>query len=171
MYVLLDHPHNLFLKANVLDESLMKRTSFLLARSVIDFDLVRLYHPDKASDVPPDIAHARFQAITHAYDSLRGKVASGSTDDGSPSNPSVDLRYQTTAAWRAAHRRRQQELYSSGAVDDKWKDRIILFGVVSVGVWSWFRRNGSAMLSWLDIRADDCVRDCEHSDDEERGDG
>lgn len=57
-------------------------------------------------------------------------------DDGSPSNPSVDLRYQTTAAWRAAHRRRQQELYSTGAVDDKWKDRIILFGVVSVGVFS-----------------------------------
>ena len=108
----------------------------LVSPSAIDFDLVRLYHPDKASDVPPDIAHARFQAITHAYDALRGKVASGSADDGSPSNPSVDLRYQTTAAWRAAHRRRQQELYSSGAVDDKWKDRIILFGVISVGFWS-----------------------------------
>ncbi|EAU91107.2 hypothetical protein CC1G_03275 [Coprinopsis cinerea okayama7 len=93
------------------------------------FDLVRLYHPDKASDVPADVAHHRFQVITHAYDVLRGKKASG-TVDGDQANPSVDLRYQTTAAWRTMHRRRTEELYKSGAADDKWKDRLIVAGVI-----------------------------------------
>ncbi|KAJ3539410.1 hypothetical protein NMY22_g4749 [Coprinellus aureogranulatus] len=94
------------------------------------FDLVRLYHPDKATDIPAEAAHARFRSITNAYDILRGKKASG-TEEAPAGNPSVDLRYQTTAAWRAAHRKRQKDLYSTGAVDDKWKDRIILFGVLS----------------------------------------
>ncbi|TFK25232.1 DnaJ-domain-containing protein [Coprinopsis marcescibilis] len=93
------------------------------------FELVRLYHPDKPSPVSADIAHQRFQQITNAYDILRGKKASGTIEpDGS--NPSVDLRYQTTAAWRTMHKRRSQELYRSGAADEKWKDRIILAGVI-----------------------------------------
>ncbi|KAF6763197.1 hypothetical protein DFP72DRAFT_526671 [Ephemerocybe angulata] len=97
------------------------------------FDLVRIYHPDKATDLAAEDAHARFRAITSAYDILRGKRTGGIGEDGVDGgiNANVDLRYQTTAAWRAAHRKRQQELYSSGAADEKWKDRIILFGVVS----------------------------------------
>ena len=97
----------------------------------IDYDLVRLYHPDKATDIPPDKAHERFQVITHAYDVLRGKKASGSVDSDQ-SGPSTDLRYQTTAAWRTMHRRRQEELYKSGSADEKWKDRLIVAGVVGV---------------------------------------
>ncbi|KAF8160658.1 hypothetical protein B0H34DRAFT_697557 [Crassisporium funariophilum] len=94
------------------------------------FDLVLLYHPDKVgSSASSDVAHARFQAITAAYDKLRKKTPL----DGSPLGPggpfSVDTRYQTTAAWRAM-RRRRQELYASGAVDDGKKDKLILVGVV-----------------------------------------
>jgi len=95
-----------------------------------DFDLVRIYHPDKTSGVVSlEVARERFQAITAAYDILRGKKpcqgASGS------STGLEDRSYQTTAAYRAA-RRRRQELYSSGAVDDRWKDRIFLGLVIAV---------------------------------------
>ncbi|KAH6914441.1 hypothetical protein BKA70DRAFT_667006 [Coprinopsis sp. MPI-PUGE-AT-0042] len=93
------------------------------------YDLVRLYHPDKATDIAPDLAHERFQVITHAYDVLRGKKASGSVDS-EQAGPTVDLRYQTTAAWRTMHRKRTENLYKSGAADEKWKDRLIVVGVV-----------------------------------------
>ncbi|EKM80581.1 hypothetical protein AGABI1DRAFT_36986 [Agaricus bisporus var. burnettii JB137-S8] len=94
------------------------------------FDLVRIYHPDKASSsIHPDIAHERFQAITTAYDILRGKKASGFSGHSNPQ----DLSYQTTAAYRAA-RKRRQELYSSGAVDHRWKDRIFIGLVLAVSI-------------------------------------
>ncbi|KAF8629120.1 hypothetical protein AX17_005706 [Amanita inopinata Kibby_2008] len=93
------------------------------------YDLVRIYHPDKTSvSVTPDVAHARFQAITAAYDALRGK-----TEGGSGTGASAWAReegYPTAAAWRAAsHARRRQELYSGGKLDDRWKDRVFLGGV------------------------------------------
>ncbi|PPQ95323.1 hypothetical protein CVT26_008168 [Gymnopilus dilepis] len=92
------------------------------------YDLVRLYHPDKVSDsTDPDIALARFRAITAAYDALTGKKPSS---DGSSAEGAVDLqaRYRSTAAYRAMGRRRQ-ELYSSGAVDDSRKDKLIMAGL------------------------------------------
>jgi len=100
----------------------------------VDIDLVRLYHPDKAgSSSTAEVAHERFQAITSAYDILRGKNVAGNLGDepGSSTSANVDTRYQTTAAWRAA-RRKRQELYRSGAADDRWKDRLILAGVFGV---------------------------------------
>lgn len=114
--------------------------------------MVRLYHPDKSTDIPAEAAHSRFRAITAAYDTLRGKKASGSADDGvdvDGNNANVDLRYQTTAAWRAAHRKRQQELYSTGAADEKWKDRIILFGLVAVGGLAWWLVCDRVLTDWL----------------------
>ncbi|KXN90882.1 hypothetical protein AN958_03536 [Leucoagaricus sp. SymC.cos] len=98
------------------------------------FDLVRIYHPDKASTtVSPEVAHERFQAITTAYDILRGKKPYPGASSSSSSSVE-DRSYQTTAAYRAA-RRRRQELYSSGAVDDRWKDRIFMgLAVATVGV-------------------------------------
>lgn len=88
------------------------------------FDLVRIYHPDKVGGVVPlEIARERFQAITTAYDILRGEKSR--TGNSSSSSGLENRSYQTTAAYRAA-RRRRQELYSSGVVDDRWKDRIFL---------------------------------------------
>jgi len=96
-----------------------------------DFDLVRLYHPDKPGlSVSPEVAHAQFQAITAAYDVLRGKTPPGSAPSPSGSR-ATDTTYGTTAAWRAV-RQRRQELYNSGAADDSWKDKIIILGVVGV---------------------------------------
>ncbi|KAF8629840.1 hypothetical protein AX15_003206 [Amanita polypyramis BW_CC] len=102
------------------------------------YDLVRIYHPDKAGpSVVPDIAHARFQAITAAYDILRGK--SGAAVDGTSGGPSAWAReggYPTAAAWRAASQaKRAQELYSGGKIDDRWKDHVFLSAVVlTVGI-------------------------------------
>ncbi|KAL9711491.1 hypothetical protein Ac2012v2_004562 [Leucoagaricus gongylophorus] len=88
------------------------------------FDLVRIYHPDKVGGVVPlEIARERFQTITTAYDILRGEKSR--TGNSGPSSGLENRSYQTTAAYRAA-RRRRQELYSSGVVDDRWKDRIFL---------------------------------------------
>ncbi|KAF9478783.1 DnaJ-domain-containing protein [Pholiota conissans] len=92
------------------------------------YDLVRLYHPDKVgASATPDLAHARFQAIKAAYDILRGKSLINNDGRGAPS--SLAPRYQSTAAYRAM-RRKRQELYNSGPVDDSRKDKLILFGVV-----------------------------------------
>ncbi|KAJ3752700.1 hypothetical protein F5880DRAFT_1613156 [Lentinula raphanica] len=98
------------------------------------YELVRIYHPDKArNSLSAEEAHARFQSISHAYNVLRGKSASDGTTTTATSTR--DGRYEaTTAARRAAHVRRHRELYEAGAVDDRWKDRIILFGVIGTVV-------------------------------------
>ncbi|ESK92980.1 heat shock protein domain protein [Moniliophthora roreri MCA 2997] len=103
------------------------------------YELVRLYHPDKLSVSNPseaEVAHSRFQAISNAYNILRGK--STSTDGGADATANFrygpDSQYATTAARRAMHLRRHKELYEAGAVDDRWKDRLILFGVAAAVV-------------------------------------
>lgn len=73
-----------------------------------------------------DDAHSRFQAITAAYDALRGKTALGN-------GPTVgqEARHQTTAAYRAMQRRRQN-LYDQGSVDDSRLDKWLIAGLVGV---------------------------------------
>jgi len=98
----------------------------------LDYDLVRLYHPDKvipssASSLAADEAHARFQAITAAYDTLRGKVPLGDIASSATSGTA----YPTTAAYRTMQRKRQ-ELYEKGAVDDSRLDKWLIVGVVGV---------------------------------------
>jgi len=99
------------------------------------FQLVRLYHPDKVGTLTSsDIAHTRFQAITAAYDVLKGRTP-GNTSGASGS---ADVPYQTTASWRAM-RKRRQELYDSGPVDDGRNDRLIIVGVVATIVIALFQ--------------------------------
>jgi hypothetical protein len=95
---------------------------------------VRLYHPDKVgASSSSDLAHARFQAITAAYDTLRGKSSSSNDTLGHGTSASPAPRYQSTAAYRAMKKKRQ-ELYDSGPVDDSKKDKLILFGVIVVSI-------------------------------------
>ncbi|KAF9051024.1 hypothetical protein BDZ89DRAFT_522268 [Hymenopellis radicata] len=93
------------------------------------YELVRLYHPDKAdATMSSDAAHVRFQAIGQAYDILRGKKPA------KPS-PAEKTTQATTASRRAMHVRRHRNLYDSGPVDDTWKDRLIMAGVAfAVGI-------------------------------------
>ncbi|KAK0461385.1 uncharacterized protein EV420DRAFT_196368 [Desarmillaria tabescens] len=89
------------------------------------YELVRIYHPDTVdSSVSSELAHARFQSITDAYNVLRGKTAS-------QADPVSEAQQATTAARRAVHVRRHRELYEGGAIDDSWKDRLIIVGLVA----------------------------------------
>lgn len=98
----------------------------LLVHLDTDYDLVRLYHPDKADpSVAPEVAHARFQSITIAYDQLRGKRDMPATAPKQSTHP-------TAAAHRAMHRHRHQHAMQFGSVDEKWKERLILGGIVFV---------------------------------------
>ena len=136
-------PHQIFhLPLNAAEEDIKARCKHAAILVILeinrispaDYDLVRIYHPDKAGlAVSPDVAHSRFQAIAAAYDILRRK---GVAVDGASGGPSIWAReggYPTTAAWRAASQaRRAQELYSGGKIDERWKDRLFLAGVVLV---------------------------------------
>ncbi|KAF7361960.1 Flavin carrier protein 2 [Mycena venus] len=86
------------------------------------FDLVRIYHPDKVDgSVPSGVAHARFQAITAAYNALRTPSAS---------LPGQDVAATSTPTARAMYKR-SRNLYSGPQLaDDSWKDRIIIAGVI-----------------------------------------
>ncbi|KAK0195295.1 hypothetical protein F5146DRAFT_1132786 [Armillaria mellea] len=92
------------------------------------YELVRIYHPDTVdSSVSSELAHARFQSITDAYNVLRGKTAA-------KPDPVSGAQQATTAARRAMHARRHRELYEGGAVDDRWKDRMIIAGLIATVV-------------------------------------
>ncbi|KAJ6499408.1 hypothetical protein C8R45DRAFT_114870 [Mycena sanguinolenta] len=87
------------------------------------FDLVRIYHPDKVDQsVPSRVAHARFQAITAAYNALRTNSTSLPGHDRADAPP--------TPAARAMYKR-SRNLYSGPQLaDESWKDRVIVAGVI-----------------------------------------
>ncbi|KAJ7497192.1 hypothetical protein FB451DRAFT_1210442 [Mycena latifolia] len=84
------------------------------------FNLVRIYHPDKADpSVPSEVAHARFQAIATAYNALRANPPS-SGDKATAATPTARAMYK-----------RSRNLYSGPQLaDDSWKDRVIVAGVI-----------------------------------------
>ncbi|CAK5265336.1 unnamed protein product [Mycena citricolor] len=88
------------------------------------FELVRIYHPDKADpSVSSADAHARFRAITAAYNALR---------DPSPQSLEGESGAPTLRA-RALYKR-NRNLYSGNELaDDGWKDKMIFVGVLMVG--------------------------------------
>jgi hypothetical protein len=105
--------------------SLLVRLSTWLIQ-ISDIDLVRIYHPDSpvSRALPSEITDGRFQSITKAYGTLRGKTAMN--PGGIDSKPDDQ---NPVPAWRLRQARRL-DLDTGG--DDRWKDRIILFGVIFV---------------------------------------
>ncbi|KAI0824075.1 hypothetical protein BC628DRAFT_1539456 [Trametes gibbosa] len=108
------------------------------------YDLVRIYHPDSAAacagGVPPDAAHARFQAIASAYAVLSGKKSAGSVDgmsagEGPAAAARTTYHDLSSAMWRARQRRRAE---MSVGLDDRWKERMML-GVVGLVRSCWRR--------------------------------
>jgi curved DNA-binding protein CbpA len=79
-----------------------------------------LYHPDtsEARLLPPEVAQARFQSISTAYDVLRGK---SSTLTAGQSARNVDA----TATVRRARQRRRAD-FEPKFVDDRWKDGVFI---------------------------------------------
>jgi hypothetical protein len=95
-----------------------------------DYELARTFHPDSpaAQALPATVRHARFHAVTRAYDILRGKPHSLAADDD--------------AGAELARRRRQRQVYRQraaadfaeaagvGGADEAWKDQVIIvFGL------------------------------------------
>ncbi|KAG0706028.1 hypothetical protein DFH29DRAFT_200210 [Suillus ampliporus] len=108
------------------------------------FELVRIYHPDSAvaRHYPPEVSQARFQAISRAYDILRGKVYSS----GEPVETAhkVDPKRWSTRS-RHPH-------FDDTASDERWKERVIMGAVlltlaVFVAQTSWTRRQAIAEMS------------------------
>lgn len=103
-----------------------------LTRFLVDYDLVRIYHPDSPVNhsVPPHIAQSRFHAISAAYDVLRGRPTSHPfSGDGELERKRNDFHDLSTAMWKAKQRKRAEALTFGSGLDDKWKDRF-MFGLI-----------------------------------------
>ncbi|KAI0057353.1 hypothetical protein BV25DRAFT_1831179 [Artomyces pyxidatus] len=108
------------------------------------YDLVRSHHPDSpiCRAVPPDIRHARFQAITAAYDTLCGRGRHRARFDEAQHGHGYAEELERR---RRQHQRRQEyharykhaaaadaDAFNSGG-DESWKDHIIIVvGVASL---------------------------------------
>ena len=104
-----------------------------------DYELARTFHPDApaAQKLPATVRHARFHAVTRAYDVLRGKPHSLSAVDDD-----VDA--------ELARRRRQRQVYRQraaadfaeaagvGGADEAWKDQVIIVFGLAVRVFCFF---------------------------------
>ncbi|KAF8075290.1 hypothetical protein FPV67DRAFT_1408319 [Lyophyllum atratum] len=91
------------------------------------YELVRCHHPDSTHcrSLTPSERHARFQAITAAYDTLRGKPTSATYDPYMEEVMRRKQYYQAHYARRAQYARPQRAEWHASA-DDRWKDRVIL---------------------------------------------
>ena len=103
---------------------------------IVDYDLVRYHHPDSphCRSLEPAERHARFRAITHAYDVLRRK--SSGFPELDPYREEVRRRKQHHEAHRARRTpfvHPEKEVWTA-SVDDRWKDRVILVVSILVGV-------------------------------------
>jgi DnaJ-class molecular chaperone len=95
----------------------------------VDYELARTFHPDSPTSqaLPSSVRHARFHAVTRAYDILRGRSHLGHSSD--------DVYAAELARRRRQHARRQPyhdrvkpksaEAEMSG-IDDAWKDQVII---------------------------------------------
>ena len=98
---------------------------------ITDYELARTFHPDSpaAQTLPATVRHARFHAVTRAYDVLRGKPHSLSiTDDD------VDAELARRRRQRQVYRRRAAadfaEAVGVGGTNEAWKDQVIIvFGL------------------------------------------
>ncbi|KAH8980509.1 hypothetical protein EDB86DRAFT_2980010 [Lactarius hatsudake] len=105
------------------------------------YELARTFHPDvpAAQALPPTVRHARFHAVTRAYNILRGKPHASfvSDDDGRYATELARRRRQH--AQRQAYRRHAAadfaEAAGVGGADEAWKDQlIIIVGLASLVV-------------------------------------
>ena len=106
---------------------------------------MRIYHPDSpvSRPLPAATAQARFQAITAAYDALRGKRAAGAwgaPGEGDIYRAELERRRRAREAFRRhantgfTYERAGQSEWTASA-DDRWKDRVILFVGILVSTW------------------------------------
>ncbi|KAI0764751.1 hypothetical protein C8Q74DRAFT_1283706 [Fomes fomentarius] len=128
------------------------------------YELVRVHHPDAPNgyNLSPEVRRSRFQAITAAYDTLRGKWSGGSSNSADDIyRQELDRRRRARAAYEASlgrgtfsYEQTPGKTWEASA-DDRWKDRIILFiGIMALGaglgpmlVWPSYQASHQAHLS------------------------
>lgn len=91
----------------------------------LDYELVRRYHPDSAfaRSLPPETAHTQFQAMSRAYDVLRGKtqtMAIDDTTDGPAARSDNDVGFEI---WKARQARKAD---IDVTFDERWKDKMLV---------------------------------------------
>ncbi|KAE9409692.1 hypothetical protein BT96DRAFT_970027 [Gymnopus androsaceus JB14] len=107
------------------------------------YELVRIYHPDKVgASMSSEAAHARFQAITAAYDSLRkgGRIGLKNAHmfdeyaDEIARRKNIFYKHNQFRNRGPNPARGYEPRYSwNSNADDRWKDQMILaFGIVSI---------------------------------------
>jgi len=129
-------PHHVFhLPRNASQEDVKQRCMYplriilcaLQPNRKTDYELVRIYHPDSAvaRHYPPEVSQARFQAISKAYDILRGKASSAG-------EPIEDIRKADPMRWPARSRR---PYFDDTTSDERWKERVIMGAILLVCRW------------------------------------
>lgn len=105
--------------------------TFSLTCLPIDYDLVRIYHPDSiiARRYPPEVAQERIQAINKAYDTLRGRAVS--SDEPISATPG----HRMDSAWLKP-RSSRRPYFDDVAGDDRWTERTIVLIAVFVSTMS-----------------------------------
>ena len=96
--------------------------------SVLDYDLVRIYHPDSpvARKYPSETTQSRFQSISKAYDLMRGKSAI--TGEVLTNRE----RHTDPARFRPKVPRRPH--FDEATGDERWKERILFGATVLVSL-------------------------------------
>jgi DnaJ-class molecular chaperone len=95
---------------------------------------VRVYHPDSPASqaLPSSVRHARFHAVTKAYDILRGRSNAhrGHSFAEDVFNAELARRRRQHARRQAYHQHPTSETAEAGGMsgaDDAWKDQVIIF--------------------------------------------
>lgn len=96
--------------------------------SWLDYDLVRIYHPDSpiARNYPAEIVQTQFQSISKAYDLMRGKSAI--TGEVMTNRE----RHADPARFRPKATRRPH--FDETAGDERWKERVLFAATVLVSL-------------------------------------
>jgi hypothetical protein len=135
-------PHQIFhLPSNASQAEIKARCMFVSIHQAslshshrsADYELARTFHPDSLASqtLPSSVRHARFHAVTRAYDILRGKISH--TRLGQRCSP--DDEYSAELARRRRQHVRRQAYHagqttpgyaSEAGADDAWKDQVII---------------------------------------------
>ena len=98
-----------------------------------DYELVRTYHPDSPAShaLPSSVRHARFHAVSKAYDILRGRSNThlGHSFADDVYSAELSRRRRQHARRQAYHQHVSPENAEAGGMsgaDDAWKDQVII---------------------------------------------
>jgi hypothetical protein len=99
-----------------------------------DYELARTFHPDSPASqgLPSSVRHARFHAVTRAYDILRGRSNAHLGHD--VYNAELSRRRHQHYHRQANYQRATPESAEAEGADDAWKDQVIIIVGLAVRI-------------------------------------